>query len=195
MTASRSEERIEALGIAGSLREGSYNRALLRAAREEAPEVLEVKIFDNETLKQIPMYNEDVRQEGAPDAVVALKGAIRRTDALVIATPEYNHSISGVLKNVIDWASRPPDTSPLDGKPVAIMGASQGSFGTVRAQMHLRQVCAYTNMLPLQQPMVLVAEASRKFDEQGRLQHEATARFVRKQMEALVAWTLRLKEE
>lgn len=195
MPSSQPEKRIQALGIAGSLREGSYNRALLRAARDLAPDSLEIEIFDNEVLKRIPVYNEDLRQEGFPDAVVALKDAVRRADALVIATPEYNHSISGVLKNAIDWVSRPPDTTPFDGKPVAIMGASTGGFGTVRAQMHLRQVCAYNNMFPLQQPMVLVSRAEGKFDGEGRLQHEATARFVSDQMEALVEWTLRLKEE
>lgn len=153
-----------------------------------------MEIFDNEILKQIPLYDEDVRAEGEPESVVALKDAIRQADALVIATPEYNHSISGVLKNALDWASRPPDASPLNGKPVAIVGASQGSFGTVRAQMHLRQVCAYNNMHPVNRPQVLVARAQRKFDDEGRLQDETTERFVRQQMEALIDWTLRLKE-
>lgn len=188
-------DAIRALGIGGSLREGSYNRALLRAARELAPDDLKLEIFDNKTLKQIPPYNEDVRARGDPDAVAALKEAIDAADALVIATPEYNHSIAGVLKNALDWASRPPDATPLDGKPVAIMGASQGGLGTVRAQMHLRQFCVYNNMLALDEPLVLVARAHRKFDEEGRLQDETTRGFVREQMKALVEWTRRVQRD
>jgi chromate reductase, NAD(P)H dehydrogenase (quinone) len=191
MTESRSATRIRALGIAGSLREGSYNRALLRAARDLAPDGLEICIFEG--LADIPLYNEDVRAQGDPEPVTALKEAIRQADALVIAAPEYNYSIPGVLKNAIDWASRPPDTSPLNGKPVAIMGATTGSWGTVRSQMHLRQVCVYTNMLPMNKPQVLVARARNKFDAQGHLVDETTRRFVRQQMEALVEWALRLR--
>lgn len=195
MTASRSEGTLRALGIAGSLREGSYNRPLLRVARRLAPEDLELEVFENETFKRIPLYNEDVRAQGDPEPVRALKDGIRQADALVIATPEYNHSIAGVLKNAIDWASRPPDRSPLGGKPVAIMGATQGGFGTVRAQMHLRQVLAYNNMLPVNESPVLVSWAQRKFDDEGELQHEATRRFVREQMAALVEWTRRVEAD
>jgi chromate reductase len=195
MTESRSITSIKALGIAGSLRKGSYNRALLRAGRDLAPEELQIQILANETLAQIPLYNEDVRARGEPDSVAALKEAIRQADALVIVTPEYNFSIPGVLKNAIDWASRPPDTSPLDGKPVAIMGATSGSWGTVRAQMHLRQVCVFTNMRPVNKPEVLVAHAAEKFNEQGRLTDEMTRRFVRLLMETLVEWILRLQGE
>jgi chromate reductase len=183
-------ERVRVLGIAGSLREGSYNRALLRAAQELAPPEIEVSIFDG--LGSIPLYNEDVRTESTLTSVADLKQAIREADALLIVTPEYNYSIPGVLKNAIDWASRPPESSPLDGKPVALMGASTGTFGTVRAQMHLRQVCVYTNMLALNKPQVLVARARAKFDEQGRLTDEASIRFVREELEALREWTLRL---
>ena len=190
MTESR-PTKIEVMGIAGSLRKGSYNRALLRAARDLAPEGLEIRIFDG--LADIPLYNEDVRALGVPEPVAALEEAIRQADALIWVTPEYNYSIPGVLKNAIDWASRPPDTSPLKGKPVAIMGATTGSWGTVRSQMHLRQVCVYTNMLPVNKPQVLVARAQNKFDAQGQLTDEATQRFVRQQLEALVEWTLRLK--
>jgi chromate reductase len=190
MTDSRSA-KIEVLGIAGSLREGSYNRALLRAARDLAPEALEIRIF--ERLVDIPLYNEDVRARGDPEPVVALKEAIQQADAILWVTPEYNFSIPGVLKNAIDWASRPPDTSPLNGKPVAIMGATSGTWGTVRSQMHLRQVCVFTNMLPVNKPQVLVARAESKFDANGRLTDETTRRFVRQLLEALVEWTLRLQ--
>lgn len=183
------------MGIAGSLREGSYNRALLRAARELAPEGLEIHIFDNEVLKQVPLYNEDVRALGDPEPVRALKEAIVGADALMIATPEYNHSIAGVLKNALDWASRPPDATPLEGKPVAIMGASRGGFGTVRAQMHLREFCVYNNMLALNEPQVLVGRAHRKFDESGQLHDGTTRKFLRQQMDALLHWTRRLHKD
>jgi chromate reductase len=183
--------KIEALGIAGSLREGSYNRALLRAARDLAPDGLEIRIYEG--LADIPLYNEDVRARGEPEPVVALKEAIRRADALLWVTPEYNYSIPGVLKNAIDWVSRPPDTSPLRGKPAAIMGATTGSWGTVRSQLHLRQVCLYTNMLPMGKPQALVARARSKFDEDGKLVDETTQGFVRQLLEALVEWTLRLQ--
>jgi chromate reductase len=188
------QDRVEALGIAGSLRQGSYNRALLRAARDLAPDDLEIKTFDNEILKRVPPYNEDVRARGDPEPVKALKDGIGDADALVIATPEYNHSISGVLKNALDWASRPPDETPLRGIPVAIMGASTGNWGTVRAQMHLRQLCVDHNMLAVNQPEVLVARAREKFDEEGRLTHDVTRHFVGLLMEALLEWTRKVEE-
>jgi chromate reductase len=182
-------EKIKVLGIGGSLRKGSYNRALLRAAREVSPDKMDVRIFDNATLAAIPLFNEDVRQQGEPEAVRILKQELDRADALLFAIPEYNFSISGVLKNAIDWASRPPQESPLDGKPVALMGASTGMSGTIRAQMHFRQVCTFTNMLPLNKPQVTIAGAATKFDTEGRLIDNDTREFVRKLMEALLEWT------
>jgi chromate reductase len=149
-----------------------------------------IDFFD---LSPIPLYNADVQAQGDPGPVVALKAAIREADALLIATPEYNYSIPGVLKNAIDWASRPPDMSPLNGKPVAIMGVSTGSFGTARAQMHLRQVCVLTNMLPLNRPEVLVFRAQEKFDAEGQLMDETTRQFVRTLLEGLAEWTSRLR--
>lgn len=184
--------KIQVLGIAGSLRKGSYNRALLRAARELAPEGMNIHIFDNQTLSLIPTYNEDVRQQGEPETVEKLKHEISQADALLFAIPEYNHSMSGVLKNAIDWASRPSKESPLNGKPVGIMGASVGMSGTMRAQMHFRQVCVFTNMLPLNKPGVLVANAAEKFDAEGRLVDEDTRDYVRRLTEALLDWTRRL---
>lgn len=191
MSEQQPREAMRVLGIAGSLRQGSYNRALLRAAQELAPAEMEIATFDQ--LGSIPLYNEDVRAQGDPAPVAALKEAIRGADALLIVTPEYNYSIPGVLKNAIDWASRPPQDSPLDGKPVALMGASTGSFGTVRAQMHLRQVCVYTNMFPVNKPGVLIAQAREKFDRQGRLMDETSIEFVRELLQALLEWTLRLR--
>jgi len=195
MTPSSTGATIRALGIAGSLRQGSYNRALLRAARDLAPDDLEITVFDNEILKRVPPYNEDVRARGDPEPVKALKDGIGDADALVIATPEYNHSISGVLKNALDWASRPPDETPLHRIPVAIMGATTGTWGTVRAQMHLRQLCVDHDMLAINQPEVLVARAHEKFDEEGRLMHEVTRHFVGLLMEALLTWTRKVEED
>ena len=181
--------KMTVLGIGGSLRDGSYNRALLRAAQELAPSEMEIHIFDNATLASIPLFNEDIRQQGEPETVQILKQEIHRADALLFAIPEYNYSMSGVLKNAIDWASRPPNESPLDGKPVALMGASTGISGTIRAQMHFRQVCVFTNMFPLNRPQVFVAEAAKKFNANGELIDENSREFVRQLMEALLDWT------
>src|SRR5687767_7066918 len=182
--------KLKVLGIAGSLRAGSFNRALLRAAQELAPAGMEIDAFD---LAPIPLYNADVEAKGDPEPVAALKAAIREADALLVVTPEYNYGIPGVLKNAIDWASRPPDKTPLKGKPAAIMGATPGQGGTIRAQLQLRQAFVFTQTLALLQPEVLVAKAHEKFDEGGRLTDEATRGFVKKQLEALRDWTLRLR--
>lgn len=181
---------IRVLGISGSLRKASYNTGLLRAASELLPEEMTLETFD---LSHIPLYNDDVRALGYPEPVQEFRDRITAADALLIATPEYNFSIPGVLKNAIDWASRPPNP-PLDGKPVAMMGASTGNFGTVRAQMHLRHVCVNTNMLPLNKPEVLVMRAQEKFDAEGRLTDETARGFIRDLLLALLQWTLLLKK-
>jgi chromate reductase len=154
------------------------------------PESMSLEIFD---LSPIPLYNGDVEATGIPEPVQNFKARIAAADALLIATPEYNYSIPGVLKNAIDWASRPPKDSPLNGKPVAIMGASGGPGGTIRAQMHLRHVFVFTNMLPLNKPEVRVMRAAEKFDAEGRLTDEATRKEVRALLEALAAWTRQLR--
>jgi chromate reductase len=154
------------LGIAGSLREGSYNRSLLRAARELMPEGVELVELEIGTL---PFYDGDVEAAGDPEAVIRFKQAIRDADALLIATPEYNRGVPGVLKNAVDWASRPPLGSPLTGKPVAIMGATTGRGGTARAQEQLRAALEFSRATVLEQPEVLVPEAFMRFDEQGEL--------------------------
>jgi chromate reductase len=192
MLGKRQTEKIKVLGIAGSLRQYSYNRALLRAAQELAPDDMEIQIFDNETLSLIPLYNEDVRQQGEPETVEIMKREISRADALLFAVPEYNHAMSGVLKNAIDWVSRPPSESPLDGKPIAIMGASIGISGTLRAQMNFRQICVFTNMLPINKPQVLVANAAEKFSPDGRLLAEDSRHFVGLLLESLRDWTRKL---
>ena len=154
------------LGIAGSLREGSYNRSLLRAARELMPEGVELVEHEIGTL---PFYDGDVEAAGDPEAVIRFKQAIRDAHALLIATPEYNRGVPGVLKNAVDWASRPPLGSPLTGKPVAIMGATTGRGGTARAQEQLRAALEFSRATVLEQPEVLVPEAFMRFDEQGEL--------------------------
>jgi chromate reductase, NAD(P)H dehydrogenase (quinone) len=157
---------VRILGIAGSLREGSYNRSLLRAARELMPEGVELVEYEIGTL---PFYDGDVEAAGDPEAVIRFKQAIRDADALLIATPEYNRGVPGVLKNAVDWASRPPLGSPLTGKPVAIMGATTGRGGTARAQEQLRAALEFSRATVLEQPEVLVPEAFMRFDEQGEL--------------------------
>jgi len=185
-------KNLHLLGFSGSLRRGSFNSALLRAAAELLPEGVALEVLD---LSPIPLYNRDVETAGTPEAVQNFKARIAAADALLIATPEYNYSIPGVLKNAIDWASRPPKDTPLSGKPLAIMGASGGGSGTMRAQMHLRHVAVFTNMLPLNKPEVYVTRAAEKFDAQGRLIDEPTRQRVRELLAALRDWTRRLRGE
>ena len=177
------------LGIAGSLRKGSYNRAALRAAQQLAPESARIEIFE---LNGIPPFNQD--EEGDPPAkVTALKAAIRAADAVLIVTPEYNYSVPGVLKNAIDWASRPYGDSAWEGKPVALMGASGGAHGSARAQYHLRQTFVFLNMYPVNRPEVMIGSAHEKFDDKGNLTHEPSRKHIRQLLENLVAWTHRLQ--
>lgn len=177
------------LGIAGSLRKGSYNRAALRAAQQLAPEGAKIEIFD---LDGIPSFNQD-EERHLPPAVAELKRRVREADAILLVTPEYNYSIPGVLKNAIDWASRPYGESAWNGKPVAVMGASIGSTGTARAQYHLRQVFVYLNMHALNQPEVMIANAAERFDSQGNLTDENTRKHIQRLLEALVQWTHHLE--
>ncbi|MDB4947719.1 MAG: chrR [Gemmatimonadetes bacterium] len=178
-------------GLVGSLRKGSLNRGLMAAAQEIAPEVgMQVTVFDR--LREIPPYDADVDAAGDPEPVTALKAAIREADALLIATPEYNYSVPGFLKNAIDWASRPPPSSPLRGKPAAIMGASGGMSGTTRAQYHLRQMFVFTQTHALLQPEVLIPSAAARFDAELRLTDESTRDLIHKQLTALAAWTRKL---
>jgi chromate reductase, NAD(P)H dehydrogenase (quinone) len=187
------ERNLVVCGIAGSLRRGSYNQALLRAARELAPEGMELRVFDR--ISEIPLFNEDLEAEGDPEPVQALKLAIEEADALLIATPEYNHGVPGVLKNAIDWASRPPQGSVLAGKPAAVFGASPGIVGTARAQSQLRQAFVFTDTPTLLQPEILVYRAHEKFDAEGRLTDETTRKFVRKLLLQLADWTYHLRRE
>lgn len=176
---------IKVLGFAGSLRKASTNRGLLRAAETVLPAGVSLEIFD---LAPIPLYNGDVEAAGMPEPVHAFREAIRAADALLIACPEYNYSVSGVLKNAIDWASRGAD-QPLAGKPVAIMGASAGMMGTARAQYHLRQICVVVNLLPLNRPELFVPSAGSKFAADGTLTDESLLPRIGGLLEGLAAWT------
>ena len=192
MNEKKTMEKIRILGIAGSLRKSSYNRALLRAAIELAPDEMEIIIFDNEIFSAIPLYNEDIRIQAVPQPVKILKQEIQQADGLIFAIPEYNFSVSGVLKNAIDWVSRPPNESPLNGKPVAIMGASSGISGTIRAQMHFKQISTTTNMLLVNRPQVYIAKAADKFDSDGRLIDEDARHFIGLLMKELLNWTIKI---
>jgi chromate reductase len=172
------------LGIAGSLRQASFNRAALRAAQQLTPDGVRLKIFD---LAGIPPFNQD-EEAHPPERVAEFKQRIRAADAILIVSPEYNYSIPGVLKNAIDWASRPYGDNAWDGKPVAVMGASMGSMGTSRAQYHLRQVFVFVNMYPLNRPEVMISNAAQRFDDKGNLKDEDTKAHIQKLLVALVAW-------
>jgi chromate reductase len=180
---------LKVAGFAGSLREGSFNRALLRAAVELAPERMAIETLD---IADIPLYNADVEGQGDPEPVAAFKRAIGAADGLLIATPEYNLGVPGVTKNVIDWASRPPRDSVLDGKPVAVMGATPGMGGTARGQSQLRQAFVFTNSYAMPQPEVLVRRASDLFDADGRLTDESTREHLVKFLNAFADWIVRV---
>jgi chromate reductase len=178
------------LGIAGSLRRESLNRSALRAAQGLAPEDARLETFD---LLGIPPYNQDDEKQ-PPAKVVEFKTRIRAADAILFVTPEYNYSIPGVLKNAIDWASRPYGDNAWQGKPVAVMGCSPGRLGSARAQYHLRQTFVFLDMYAVNQPEVMVANAAEKFDAAGNLTDDATRDRIRQLLESLVRWTRRLGE-
>lgn len=181
-------DALKVLGIAGSLRKGSYNKAALRAAQRLALASMKIDIFE---LDGFPAFNQD-EEKTAPHVVAEFKKKIRAADAILIATPEYNYSVPGVLKNAIDWASRPYGDSAWKGKPVALMGASGGTLGTARAQYHLRQMFVFLDMYPVNQPEVMIAAAHEKFDSEGDLKDEKTKELILRLLGALEAWTRRL---
>jgi chromate reductase len=172
------------------LREGSLNRALLHAAVELAPAALEIVPHG---LSDVPLYNADLEARALPRAVFDLRVAVMQADAVLIATPEYNHGVPGVLKNAIDWLSRPPADSALNGKPCGIIGASPGMTGTARAQTQLRQAFVFTNTHAMARPEVLVARANAKFDEKRRLTDDNTREHLTVFLNELVKWIERLK--
>ncbi len=180
---------LKILGIPGSLRQASFNRFALVAAQALLPAGASLDIFE---LEGIPVYNQDLDKQ-PPARVVEMKTRVRAADAILFATPEYNYSMPGVLKNAIDWASRPYGDSAWQGKPVAVMSASVGVLGGARAQYHLRQSFVFLNMYPVNQPEVLIANAAQRFNERGELTDETARDLIRKLLAELVAWTRKLK--
>lgn len=175
---------IKLIGISGSLRKESFNTKLLRAAVELAPEGVSLEMY---SIADIPLFNEDLEPPAAanyPDAVVRFREAIAKADGVVFVSPEYNYSIPGVLKNAIDWASRGKD-SPIIGKPVSLMGATPGPWGTTRMHMAFQPVFHTLNVKAVHKPEVYVANAKDKFDTDGRLTDEAAKKQIVKNLEAL----------
>lgn len=183
------EKELTILGIAGSLRKASYNRGALRAAQKLVPEGAKIEIFD---LDGIPPFNQD-EEKNPPSRVTELKERVRAADAILFCTPEYNYSVPGVLKNAIDWASRPYGDNAWDGKPVAVMGASVSTLGTARAQYHLRQSFIFLNMRPMNGPEVMIGNAAERFDEQGNLKDEKSKELIRQMLQNLAEWTRQLE--
>ena len=181
---------IRILGIAGSLRKDSYNKAALRAATLLVPEGAEIEIFELDG--GIPGFNQDDEQD-PPAKIAELKKKIREADAILFVTPEYNYSVPGVLKNAIDWASRPYGDSAWNGKPAAIMGASIGAIATARAQYHLRQMMVFLNMFPINQPEVMLGNCTNAFDAEGNLTDENAKGLIRDLLRNLIDWSAKIK--
>ena len=185
-------DRLKVLGITGSLRKGSNNRKLLKAAIELAPENMLIEEFD---LTGIPMYNPDLEKDTLPEIINEFKIKIKESDGILIATPEYNYSITGALKNAIDWASRTPLNTPLNLKPAAIMGGSGGMSGTIRAQGHLRQIISHSNMMDMKKPEVLVTMIQDKFDDSGNLADEKLRAHLIKFLNSFENWIKQFKDK
>jgi chromate reductase len=183
-------EQIRIVGLAGSLRRASFNRGLIRAAAESAPAGTTIDVFD---LADIPLFNQDVEDAGEPASVAAFKQAIAIADAVLVATPEYNHGVPGVLKNAIDWASRPRATSPLGDKPIAIMGASPGRGSTARAQAQLRDMFVFTGACEMPLPELLVGAAGTHFSDDGDVTDPELRASIVELVRALDRWARRLR--
>jgi chromate reductase, NAD(P)H dehydrogenase (quinone) len=182
-------ENFKILGIVGSLRQASFNKGLMKAAQSLLSEGMSLTVAD---ISGLPLFNEDL-ESNVPSQVTNFKSQIEEADAILIATPEYNYSIPGVLKNAIDWASRPYGNNSFDGKPVGIMGASVGMLGTARAQYHLRQIFVFLNVHPLNRPEIMVPFAAQNFDDQGNLTNEKTKKAIAQMLQSLVEWSHTLK--
>jgi chromate reductase len=173
------------VAFAGSLRRGSFNRALVHAAQQVAPDGMSIELIE---IAELPFYNADLEADGDPPSVVTFKAFLYGADGILISTPEYNDGIPGVLTNAIDWGSRLPGRSPLAGKPVAIMGASPSQVGTARAQLHLRQLLTHARARVLPPPELLVATAHQRFDAGLRLTHDGTRRILEELLERFTRW-------
>ncbi len=177
-------EKLKIIGIAGSLRKGSFNRSLLNAAKEACPEEAEVEIIEIDSL---PLFNQDL-EKNMPKNVMEFKEKVKKSDAVLFATPEYNYSVPGVLKNAIDWLSRPYGNNSLEGKPTGIMSAAIGMLGGARAQYHLRQSMVFLNMRPMNLPEFMVSYAKEKIGEDGKIKDETTREMLDRFMAAFVEW-------
>lgn len=175
------KNEIHLVGMSGSLRKGSYNTQLLNSLPDLLPEGVTMEIVK---IGDLPLYDADLETEGLPASVGDFREALSRADAFVFVSPEYNYSVPGTLKNAIDWGSRAGD-HPFTGKPVAVMGATQGMWGTVRMQAAFRPIFQFLNMVPVNKPEVLVAQAPAKFGPDGRLSDQPTILIVRQQLEEL----------
>ncbi len=179
------------LGISGSSRKGSYNWALLEAAKEMLPSDTALEIFD---VSGFPLYSQDMDGD-LPAIVRTFKQKIRNSDAILFATPEHNYSVTAVLKNAIEWGNRPPGDNSWDGKPAAIVGASSGPRGSVRAQLHLRQIMVDLNLHPINQPQLLLARAQDAFDRDLRLKDQTYRETLKTVLQALKSWTMKIRHE
>ena len=182
-------QTIKIVGICGSLRQASYNKAALRVAGEVLPPDMTLETAE---IGDFPLYNADLQAGGFPASVQRVAAQVKAADGLLFVTPEYNFSVSGVLKNAVDWLSR-LSPQPCDDKPVAMMGAAAGALGTGRAQYDLRRICVFLNMHPLNKPEVFIGAAHTKFDAAGKLTDEPTREFIKQLMAALDVWVRRLK--
>ena len=183
-------EALKVLGISGSLRKASFNTMALRAAQKLAPEGMTIEIAD---ISEIPLYNEDLKADGHPEAVQRFRDQIKAADGVLFVSPEYNYSIPGVLKNAYDWASRPPE-QPFNEKPVAIMGASPGMWGTAKMQYDLRKTLVFTNSFVMPRPEVFIAKAAEKFDGDGNLIDEKTKQVVTDFLKSFQSWIVRVRD-
>ena len=183
--------KVKILGIAGSLRKGSFNKAALRSAVSLTPSNVTLETFD---ISSFPLFNQD-NEKNPPEVIRQFKEKIRASNAILFATPEYNYSVPGVLKNAIDWASRPGGDNAWEGKPVAIMSASIGMIGGARAQYHLRQMFVYLNMYPLNRPEVIIPNAADKFDSAGNLTDQHTKEKIQELLKALSARAVQTRYE
>lgn len=181
-------KKIKILGICGSLRRDSYNLALLKAAAKLLPPETDLEIV---TLGNLPLYNQDLETTNIP-AVTEFKNKIKTADAVLFSSPEYNYSVSGVLKNALDIASRPWGENSFAGKPAAIMGASVGTIATARMQYHLRQIMVALDMQPLNSPEIMIGAVQDKTNEAGEIIDEKTKAKISELLIALVAWTKKL---
>jgi len=183
------EQELKLLGFVGSLRKDSYNRSLMRAAMQLLPQNVTLEVFE---IREIPLFDQDF-EHNPPEVVKQMKGKIRAADAILFVSPEYNYSIPGVLKNAIDWASRPFSDNAWEGKPVAVMSASSGKLGGARMQYHLRQSFVFLNMHPVNRPEFMLANAGNYFDGKGNLTDGDISNRIVEMLNSLTDWTKRLK--